>query len=880
MTAPTIVITETIGLTNVSTAETTTNFAGFRHAGGGTPTPQLEADIFVQGSNAVSIKTSGATRDEGVWFTNVGSVDMTTDANKHLYIWAAATTMSQHDTIALGGFYIIVGSSTADWNKYFVNGSDTVDGRFVRYVIDVTKKPSETAATAATLTAVTHIGIGVKGTITAKSENVILDRIDFGTGLAIEDGDTTDPCTWEALYQADDDINNRYGIIEKRSGVYFVKGGLQIGDNSGTKTSLWLDKSNATVVFEDPQYHNGDGLVSAITASSLYTIVLEGNATGTTDIAFGEVIGAGDSRQGINGGSIRSAGPKFTFDGNTNIADLDTVEILGVSFFGAGVISLSDLTKTLVAGTSFNQCDRIESGTSEWLNNLIIAPVPRQGITYSSALRLTKFVHSSTTIQPATKVWSVDISTTPETFVDETADFNDAGASDIAFFPATEAVGDYCAFGCVQQFAIVRIVIGSAGTGGAVAWEYWNGTSWSLLEDLEDPSNGLTAGGARVIRFRIPRNWVATSLNGETPTMYVRARVTSTYTINPLGSSGRYQTLAEDMVYHQFAGNVSYDGLEFFGTGFAAKLDIGNAETATGTIQYPTSNANTSQQVGNGTTIGIAESFTSPGIAPLTPCSIRVQGSKFGSPTGNVVARIYAHSGSLGTSSIPTGAFLAESNPVDVSAWNTSLIERLFEFEDEVLLTGSTNYVVAIEYSGGDGSNYIQVGYDSTTPSYAGNKSTLVGTTWSAQSTHDMTFILGLGNPSTLAILNISATNGANPTTDNNYGQIAGATIITNAVTLTVNVEDEAGVAIVGAQVAIFTDDANSTQLMNESTIAGGIATESFNFISDQDITIRVRESPNSPTGRFIPFFTRGTITVDGFSLDVILQDDDIASVT
>lgn len=97
---------------------------------------------------------------------------------------------------------------------------------------------------------------------------------------------------------------------------------------------------------------------------------------------------------------------------------------------------------------------------------------------------------------------------------------------------------------------------------------------------------------------------------------------------------------------------------------------------------------------------------------------------------------------------------------------------------------------------------------------------------------------------------------------------------------MTVNVEDEAGVAIVGAQVAIFTDDANSTQLMNESTIAGGIATESFNFISDQDITIRVRESPNSPTGRFIPFFTRGTITVDGFSLDVILQDDDIASVT
>ena len=95
MAAPTVVLTESIGLTNIAVADTgAETWTGYRDSGGGTPTPQNETDIFIQGSQAVSIKVSGSTRDEGVWYDNTTGVDMTV-SGRHFYAWALVTTMSQ-----------------------------------------------------------------------------------------------------------------------------------------------------------------------------------------------------------------------------------------------------------------------------------------------------------------------------------------------------------------------------------------------------------------------------------------------------------------------------------------------------------------------------------------------------------------------------------------------------------------------------------------------------------------------------------------------------------------------------------------------------------------------------------------------------------------
>lgn len=875
MVVPSVIITESIGLTNFHVLDSTTNTAGFRHSGGGTPSPQNETDIFVEGTQAVSIKASGSTRDEGVWAFDFGTVDLSTNANKHVFLWAAITTVSQHDTIENGGIYVIVASSSGtNWNKYFVGGSDVSDSAFKRYVIDVTKKPSETSGTPADLSAITHIGIGVKGTITAKSENVILDRVDFGTGLAIEGGQASQRANWEQLFLGDD--ANKYGIIEKRGGIYFLKGGIRIGDASGAVTTSWIDGTNSVVEFDDPTYHNGDAIVSAITAEDLYRIEVVGNATGTTNVSWGVVIGSGDDRQGVLGGVIRSDGPKWDFDLDGDLADIDTVNLYGMQIQGAGSVTLDGASKEKVIGVDFVNCDEVAPNECEWLNNTIVSPIPDRGMEFDALLpttaKQTKFVFPGSSARPTAHfVWQVTVAPTPDTFVDQTSNFNGSGASATIFFPASEAVGDYCAFGSIQKFGRLRVNVGTAGVGGTVTWEYWDGSSWTALESLIDGTSNLTSTGNGNVDYKTPTDWAAVSLNGESPLFYVRAVVATTYSTNPLGSGGSFRNLVNHMVNHPQGATVSYDAMEFFGIS-GRFFDVENSVFATAIVPSNLSDDDTDQIVGDGTTDGIAQSFA--GVNG-TWSSVLVKLSKLGAPTGNITCFLYAHSGTFGSSSIPTGAPLATSEPVDIASIvaGSDFVYK-FRFLDEFLLVGGTEYVFSIEYTGGDGANHLIVRYDTTVNTPTGNKSTLAAAVWSAQAGDDMVFFIATGG-----IVTINASNGSNPVESDNTGDPPGVVIINNAVNLTVNVEDVDGNALSDVRAAIFTDDLALTELLNEDTVAG-VASASFNFTSDQDVTIRVRESPNTADPRFIPFFTRGTITVDGFSLDVILQDDPIASVT
>tara|TARA_R110000822_G_scaffold120633_1_gene254112 strand:- start:6884 stop:9526 length:2643 start_codon:yes stop_codon:yes gene_type:complete len=873
-------ITQAVGLTLVSDCEATTNFAGFRHSGGGTPSPGSEVNVFVQDTQAISIKVSGATRDEGIWFdigTASGAVDMTATADKHVYLWAAMTDMAQADGIAAGGFFIIIASSTTTWNKYYMNGSDTIDGRFVRYVLDVNKTPSETSATAATLTAVTHIGIGVKGTITAKAENLVLDRIDYGTGLTIQGGDAIDGfSTWQELFDADDAILNKWGIIEKRGTVFYLKGGIEIGNAASTVTTEWIDATNAVVEFEDPRYYNGAALVSSVTAADLYKITLAGNATGLTDVRWGEAIGAGDDRQGVLGGAIRSAGPKWTFDTDTDIADIDSVEVYGLQIQGAGTCSFDVASKTFVIGVTFVNCDEVIPNVCEWLNNAIVAPKPDRGMEFDAVqpttAKLTKFVFSSSNITFVTQqTWVVDVSATPDLFLDMTSEFSDNGVGNLLLMPAAEAAGDYTAFGSDQKFGRMRFDFNTTGVGGTVIWEYWNGSAWSSLTVTADESNGFTTGGNnRDIDWNVPADWAAVSLHDESPLFYARVRVLTVFSTNPTANTGEFRRTVEHMVNHPIAGTVGYIGMEFFGSG-VLKFDVENSIVATA-VGIPNLNDDDTDQIVGDTIDGVAESFTGS-VGTLS--SIEFRGRKVGAPTGNAICYLYAHSGTLGFTSIPTGAALATSEPLAVSSLLTGIdLVYKFNFLDEFLLA-ATNYCFAIEYTAGDATNHLIVRYDATSGAPLGNKSTLAASTWTPQSGHDVVYSIARGG-----VVTIDASEGSDPVEWDATGDPPGVVIINNAVTLTVTVEDEAGVALVGVRVGIYTDDANNTELMNEDTIAGGIATQPFSFSSDQDITVRVRESPNTASGRYIPFFTRGTITVDGYSVVVILQDDPIASVT
>lgn len=83
---------------------------------------------------------------------------------------------------------------------------------------------------------------------------------------------------------------------------------------------------------------------------------------------------------------------------------------------------------------------------------------------------------------------------------------------------------------------------------------------------------------------------------------------------------------------------------------------------------------------------------------------------KAGSPTGNVVAKVYATSGG-----VPDGAALATSDNVDVSTLSTSYgyVNFTFSGGNQISLTRGTTYAVVVSYTGGDDFNRVDLSLDS-----------------------------------------------------------------------------------------------------------------------------------------------------------------------
>jgi hypothetical protein len=115
----------------------------------------------------------------------------------------------------------------------------------------------------------------------------------------------------------------------------------------------------------------------------------------------------------------------------------------------------------------------------------------------------------------------------------------------------------------------------------------------------------------------------------------------------------------------------------------------------------------------------VSQSFTANG-GTLNSCEFYLK--KVGSPTGNVYAEIYAHTGTYGTSSIRSGSALATSDAVDASTIGETFGLTSFTFSGANKISLSeTYYCVGIYYNGGAALNYLYVGADDSTPTHSGN---------------------------------------------------------------------------------------------------------------------------------------------------------------
>lgn len=142
--------------------------------------------------------------------------------------------------------------------------------------------------------------------------------------------------------------------------------------------------------------------------------------------------------------------------------------------------------------------------------------------------------------------------------------------------------------------------------------------------------------------------------------------------------------------------------------------------------------------VGNGTITAQGQSFTdTSNNAYLTRAFASFK--KVGTPTGIINSKVYAHSGSFGASSVPTGGALAISKDVDVSKLTTSYQTIEFGFDTQYEMVADTNYVIVFDSSAGNASNYAHLQGLASSGTHPGNRSSYDGS-WTATAGDDLNF--------------------------------------------------------------------------------------------------------------------------------------------
>jgi hypothetical protein len=152
---------------------------------------------------------------------------------------------------------------------------------------------------------------------------------------------------------------------------------------------------------------------------------------------------------------------------------------------------------------------------------------------------------------------------------------------------------------------------------------------------------------------------------------------------------------------------------------------------------YASSNQDTMNSIYSSDLNGVGQTITGTG-STLTSISFWL--SRTGSPTGNATISVWAHTGTWGSTGLPTGSALATAT-LDVATVSTTAGMVSITFGSPYTLANGTHYVVTLVYQGGSSGNYIAMGSDASSPTHGGNMVyTANGTSWTAYANEDNIF--------------------------------------------------------------------------------------------------------------------------------------------
>jgi len=809
-----------------------------------------DTDIFVQGTASWRARVTGASLG-GIGDDFATSSSMV--GGSHIMIWAKTL-----DAVSVADGWRIryaTGVDTeANYREISAGGLDTsrnVVKGFFNFCVDPLFPQMNQNGTPPTLANGRSFAILANHTSSSSRDTFFMDEIKHGTGITVIGGASAPRGSPEI--SSNDNTNGR-GTFVDINGVYFLLGSVTIGDVTAATNSTYED-SNKVWVFQNGSF-----------APDFHKIVFVGG-TGTNVATFGTKVGSGITAVGAGGNSFLAAG-LVPF----HIVALDSN--INVNMYGCSILGVS---------------------------------------------------------APYTGPFRAVVADDGGAQTDETFENSNTTANDGTVFPAAKVANDAIYFGAGNQFSTMTLNVGTASTGTYdVIWEYWNG-AWVALDEVTDGTNGFTTGGTNNVTFETPLDWTNTTINSQGPFKFVRCRITAVttagtapLTTQSLVSSGCHAHLEHancDIISNTFTGmdqiHVDNDAIFRKNTIISSvtsikdgAIDLGDVAPATdtfrdisvqncnsgvhikgpGTWTFPNikfagntidviqssktvtvdSYAETNQDATtslNGTLWYVGQSFNG---AAETISRARFMLSKSASPTGNAVASIYAHSGSFGTTSVATGLALATSEPVDVSTLTGTLVMTDFQFHDEFTMSSATDYVVTLEYTGGDVTNTVNIGTDTSTPGHSGNFITGGDDKlWVAVPGTDAIFEQRTGG---IATINITE-GGDTPVVNTLYG----ATIVNNTVAVKITVLDKNNAPIHNARVLLEAASGGplsvGTDILTGLTDSSGLIQDlGFNFISIQPLQGWVRKSSGAPF--YITTNLTGSIVSSGYDVTIIMPFD------
>jgi hypothetical protein len=378
-------LTVTADLQVLTTAE---SFTGWDNIGSGSSGAE-EPDFFVQGDFCVSKQVSGRNARKGMFYTHTQSFSFLEggpNAHDLVYIWVTTSTPGLLTDISNNGMEILLGVDSNNYRSWHVSGGDFNDPTeaWRCYVIDP-QSPGTRDVGSYNRSNVNIYGAVIETSANAKGYNIGIDQIAVGRGLTVTGTNTVEGEGFREIADVafDDARLNRWGIVTEKSGIFFIKGKINVGDGA---TATNFTSQNETVVWQTDRY---------LTASQFGGAPQGANHTfdkavplGTSDVRFGlgvaggpttMLLGAEAGDGGRSGTSLSIAG--FTDGSGSGVKRVDAGITMDpgatVGIYGSAINNFSqpvNLGSAEVKGTTFNG-NGVVSGSSSavWRNNNFLA---------------------------------------------------------------------------------------------------------------------------------------------------------------------------------------------------------------------------------------------------------------------------------------------------------------------------------------------------------------------------------------------------------------------------------------------------------------------------------------------------------------------------